>query len=664
MRGRRTPRRSWTSDTGRSVESRFGIVFDESPLAILITLVRTGMTVDANARFCELLGLTRDRLIGADIRELGVFDLELRERISHDLAEGRPVRGAETWIKTFAGERRWIQYSTNLIEFEGEPAMFSMILDVTERRRAERRVDIQLSIAALLSTARSLEDIAGSLLGQLCSAGRWSHAKLRLVDPASDQQRVVAEWGNAQPMRPTTLAFPISQGGATFGSIELSTESSEPIDAQLDAQLDAVYASIGLQIGQFIVRARAARELERSQSRLSSVIEVMTEGVIIGLPDGQLLHWNPAALELHGFASSHEWEHSLATFTAIMELSTLDGAVVPFERWPMARIVAGEKLHNLELQLRRLDIAWTRVFSYGGTLVEQADGSKLVVLTLADVTERTRSAAALQRLNESLEQRVDERTSSLSAANAELEAFTYSVSHDLRAPLRAIRGFADILMQDYGATLPEPARAHLATIQARGNRMSALLADLLELSKAVRRPMTRRSVDMRELATDTLVEVLATAGPGAHPAVEVLELPPAIVDASLVKQVWWNLISNAVKFSRGKPGARITVGCVLASPPVYFVRDTGVGFAADDADRLFVPFQRLHDEALFEGTGVGLALVQRIVARHGGRVWAESIVGEGATFYFTLTAGARSGAVTAGAPESTALATAGDRAEG
>jgi signal transduction histidine kinase len=253
-----------------------------------------------------------------------------------------------------------------------------------------------------------------------------------------------------------------------------------------------------------------------------------------------------------------------------------------------------------------------------------------------EVGERLRAEQALRELNQSLEQRVAERTRQLELANRELESFSYSVSHDLRAPLRAIDGFSQILSRNYERLLDEKGKDYLGRVQRASQRMGELIDDILHLSRVGRQEMTRAPVDLSRLAQEIAGE-LCQAEPERR--VEFAIAPGMVVeaDARLMRIALENLIGNAWKFSAKKPQARIEIGLMRDADGVsaVFVRDNGAGFSMDYAHKLFHAFQRLHSAGEFEGTGIGLATVQRIAQRHGGQAWAEGREGEGATFYFS-----------------------------
>ena len=277
----------------------------------------------------------------------------------------------------------------------------------------------------------------------------------------------------------------------------------------------------------------------------------------------------------------------------------------------------------------------------GSVRAERDDSGKIVKLfgTVQDIAERKRAEKEIRKLNESLEEKVAERTTQLEEANKNLEAFTYSVSHDLRAPLRAINGFSSILIEDYGTMLDDEGRRICSVISKSARTMGELIDDLLSFSHLGRASLNIGSVDMTPLARSVFAEI---ASPAERELIDfdVEELPAAEADPVLIKQVWANLLSNAIKFSAKKTKPEIRVRARMKNGEVvYSVRDNGAGFDMKYADKLFGVFQRLHSASDFDGTGVGLAIVKRIVSLHGGMVWAESEPERGAVFYFSLKRG-------------------------
>ena len=264
----------------------------------------------------------------------------------------------------------------------------------------------------------------------------------------------------------------------------------------------------------------------------------------------------------------------------------------------------------------------------------------------AEIIERRRAEEAIRQINEQLDQRVRDRTAELEAANQELTSFSYSVSHDLRAPLRSIDGFSKLIEDQCGAQLDETCRGHFARVRAAARSMGGLIDDLLKLAKITRIEMQRVPVDMSALARK-IADDLQRLDPARQARWEIADGLGTDGDPQLIRVALENLLGNAWKFTGKRPDARIEFGKMSGEPslvspaidsgaPVYFVSDNGAGFDMAYAKKLFVAFQRLHGEAEFEGTGIGLATVQRILHRHGGRIWAEAEVEKGATFYFTV----------------------------
>jgi light-regulated signal transduction histidine kinase (bacteriophytochrome) len=300
-----------------------------------------------------------------------------------------------------------------------------------------------------------------------------------------------------------------------------------------------------------------------------------------------------------------------------------------------------EKVWHGEIKNRAKDGSFYWVDTTIVPFLNEHGKPRQYVAIRADITERKRVEEEIQRLNTELELRVRERTTQLEVANKELEAFSYSVSHDLRAPLRGIDGYARILEEDYNAKLDDEGRRVLGVVRSEALRMGALIDNLLTFSRLGRQRVELTVIDMTALARDVFDRLIEKAE-GAPVRFDLDELPPAHGDIAMVRQVLVNLLGNAIKFTRRRSAPVIEIGGTLADgTSAYFVRDNGEGFDEAFKDKLFRVFQRLHSEEEFEGTGVGLALVQRIVHRHGGEVRAEGRPGIGATFHFTLPSGGR-----------------------
>jgi len=259
------------------------------------------------------------------------------------------------------------------------------------------------------------------------------------------------------------------------------------------------------------------------------------------------------------------------------------------------------------------------------------------------VLARTQAMQRLRRENAALLQRLSERTVELEAANRdlqvanrELEAFSYSVSHDLRAPLRTIAGLSNVLLEDYGTLMPSDARSHVSTVSTQAQRMGQLIEDLLRFSRLGRQPLSKEPVDVAGLIHEVVGELRALE-PNRTAEILVGELPQAAADPSLLRQVVVNLISNALKFTRHRNKAVIRIdGTRQTGASLYSIEDNGAGFDMGQAEKLFRIFHRLHRDEEFEGTGVGLSIAQRIVERHGGRIWAQAQPDRGAKFSFSL----------------------------
>ncbi len=375
-------------------------------------------------------------------------------------------------------------------------------------------------------------------------------------------------------------------------------------------------------------RKRIEAALQQSESVLRATMESISDGLLVIAEDGRILHCNNRFCEM--------WEIP-ENLRVPAENPRLKEYLVPQLADPDRFVQSIDEICRTSARSEdMLHLKDGRVFERFSYPLKRADGSSARVWLFRDVTERIRTLEQIKHMNEELEKRVAERTAALEAANRELEGFSYSVSHDLRAPLRAIDGYARIIVSDYAQLLNDEGKRFCGVIRGQAQRMSKLIDDLLAFSRLSRTGMNFVPVDMEALARTTFQEV-TTPDQRARIDFRISALASAVGDPSLLRQIWINLISNAVKFTERQGKARIEVDAVQKDlETVYCVRDNGAGFDMRYVDKLFGVFQRLHSESEFEGTGVGLAIVQRVIHRHGGTVWAEGEVGKGAAFYFSL----------------------------
>jgi signal transduction histidine kinase/AmiR/NasT family two-component response regulator len=353
------------------------------------------------------------------------------------------------------------------------------------------------------------------------------------------------------------------------------------------------------------------RKLRESEEWLSTTLHSIGDAVIATDMNGVVLLLNESAENLTGWKSSEAKGKDLPeVFKTIGDspLVSRSGAQIPIETTTSS--------------------------------IRNANGSVTgVVIVFRDITERLavekerqESDNEIRRLNEELQLKLNE----LTAVNIELAAFNYSVSHDLRTPLVNVDGFASVLLEQFSGRLDSQALGHITTIRNNARRMLQLIDDLLSFSRLSRSELERETISINALVHALVAETKA-AQPDRNIIFKLGALPPTHGDKAMIRQVYLNLLSNALKFTDPRDLVVIEVGSILKDgKTAYFVKDNGVGFDMRDADRLFEVFQRLHSATQFEGSGVGLAIVQRIIERHGGHVWAEGRVNEGATFYFTL----------------------------
>jgi PAS domain S-box-containing protein len=357
------------------------------------------------------------------------------------------------------------------------------------------------------------------------------------------------------------------------------------------------------------------RQAEETRERLAAIVDSSDDAIISKTLDGVIVAWNRGAEKIFGYSVADTLGKPISMLLPADRMEE--------EADILARIGRGESVEHFETMRVRKDGTQIDV-SVTISPIRDGDGTIIGASKVArDITQRKADEREIRKLNEELEARITERTAQLQAANRELEAFSYSVSHDLRAPLRHIGGFSRILIEDFGSTMKGEAREHLQRIEDAVIRMGLLVDGLLSLARLGRQSLKLRPTVLSDILDEVRV-VLEPECEGRKVEWRIAQLPV--------------LAHNALKYSRARTVSIVEIGSIekAGEPPVIYVRDNGTGFDMRYADKLFGVFQRLHTESEFEGTGVGLATVRRIIEKHGGSVWAEAEVDRGATFYFTV----------------------------
>jgi PAS domain S-box-containing protein len=377
-----------------------------------------------------------------------------------------------------------------------------------------------------------------------------------------------------------------------------------------------------------IERMLTQTELLESENQFRTTVDTMMDGITI-VNNNKITYVNDRACEIFGYPREEYMnlqnfamiapEERERYFKDLKEIRDSCASFRSLEYWIV------QKNGNRRYVNNRQHMQYN----------EKGEATTIFILT-SDITERKIAEENRKKLNEELERRVIERTAQLAQANKDLESFSYSVSHDLRTPLRSIDGFSQALQEDYEEQIDQPGKDYLQRIRNATKRMSLLIDDILDLSRLTRKNIYAVDVDLSKLSNE-IVKEFKTTDPDRSITVKIEKNLNVKGDSTLLRTVMENLIGNAWKFTSKKEQAIIEIGSTfLNNETTYYVKDNGVGFDKTYADKLFAVFQRLHSETEFPGTGIGLAIVHRAISKHNGKVWAESEVNQGATFYFTL----------------------------
>jgi PAS domain S-box-containing protein len=610
----------------RASEIRYRRIFDTALDGILIVDAATGQIVDANPAIRQMLGSSYPDLLGRVLWETPAFVAAGNCRAWFEQLQDGGGRAYENLpVETASGNLLDVEFSGLLCLGENRKTLQLHIRDTTARRQAEaslqegeRRFRTMVDFIPQMAWIARPDgkicwynqrwfDYTGSTPEQMEGWG-WQSVHDPAVLP-----RVLENWKCALAAeQPFEMEFPLRGADGRFrkflnramplrdasGKTELWFGTNTDITAQKETE----------------------EALRESEIRFGTAFRASPVAlVIIRRGDGVYVDCNDTFEKLTGYSR----EDLLGNTTTGLRLVSDDerkNFVPPFDNKDATIRTKDGRLRQVLASVRMVTLR----------------GEPHLLSCSIDITDRKQAGQEVLRLNAELERRVTQRTEQLEMSIRELDAFSYSVSHDLRAPLRAVNGLAGIMLEDFGAQLPDEARKYLNRIRTNGKQMGCLIDDLLSFSRLSRKSVERRSVDMQAIVESVLEELTVDTESGQL-RIERGELSPCHGDTALLRQVWMNLLSNAIKYSRDRRPAVVEIGCQRkGAEDIFFVRDNGAGFDMAYSEKLFGVFQRLHRADEFEGTGVGLAIVQSIVSRHGGRVWAEAQVDCGATFFFTL----------------------------
>jgi PAS domain S-box-containing protein len=631
-----------------------------------------GTITYVNDKFCAISKFSKEELIGQNHRILnsGHHAKEFFQQMYHTIGKGKVWHGE---IQNRAKDASIYWVDTTIVPFlgeDGKPRQYVAIrADITERKRAEEAREwlaavIQSSDDAII--AKTLDGKitawnpgAEKLFGY-SSSEAVGKSMLTLLPPdrAKEESDILRRIGQGERVEHSETVRVRKDGEEIYVSTTISPvkdtrgtivgASSIARDITERKLVEQKAAGLAKELArQADELAHSRQALEAKSLMLRSVLDSMVEGLVAVDEQGKFVIWNPAAEKIIGRGAAHLSPEQWTAHYGIY----LPDTVTPFptEDTPLLRAMHGEAstaamfVRNPELPLG----AWIEA---SASPVKDKDGVvRGGVVAFRDITQCREDEREIHRLNRELEERVAKRTAQLEIANHELEAFTYSVSHDLRAPLRHIGGFTRILVEEFGPALPAEVQKYLARIEGGARRMGQLVDELLNLTRVGRQALAVQMTGLSSVVEE-VVTMLEPESQGRHVEWKIAALPSVECDPILIRQVFQNLIGNALKYSRPRSPAVIEIGqSEKDGLPVIFVKDNGVGFSMKYADKLFGVFQRLHRPEEFEGTGVGLVTVQRILQKHGGHVWAEAELDRGATFYFTLGGCAQSAAKSAAA---------------
>ena len=516
---------------------------------------------------------------------------------------------------------------TKVLDDAGKPVgIASTERNITERKREAEEASRMVTVVRDSNDAITIQDYEGKITA-------WNHGAELMFGYSEQEALDMTIWQLAPPNKAAeqkdfNRRLLAGEKVTSFETQRL-TKDGRILDVWLTVTklVDDAGKPIGIASTERDITNR--KKEEANLRRMATVVRDSNDAITIQDFEGRITAWNRGAELMYGYSEEE------AILTNIDRL-TAPGRVKEQKDFTR-RLIAGEKISSFETQRVTKDGHILDIWMTVTKLMNDTGKPIGIASTERDITERKRAEEEVRKLNAELERRVAERTAQLEAANKELESFSYSVSHDLRAPLRHVQGYVDMLSREAEGQLSENGRRYMKTIEDVSREMGVLIDDLLAFSRMGRAEMIETTVNLDSLVQDTLRD-LEPATRERNITWKIPLLPDVQADPAMLKLALTNLLSNALKFSRPRNPAEIEIGCdgMEGERVIIFVRDNGVGFDPQYAHKLFGVFQRLHRPDEFEGTGIGLANVRRIITRQGGRAWAEGVLDHGATFYFTL----------------------------
>jgi PAS domain S-box-containing protein len=631
----------------RESERLYRTVVEQAAENIFLVDADTRQFLEANAAFYRSLGYTEQELLKMTLYDIVAHDKEsVDDNVLKVLEKGRHSIGERRYRRK-DGSLADVEVSVSVIPYRGREALCVVAHDITERKRTERAlIESERRFRQLFENsvdALFVHDEQGRFVdcnAEACRALGYSREELLKLSVVNVATRLISEeerlekkggslWEQAIRGEPGRIV------GFDENELRRKDGSTFPVEVGVGAIEYGGRRMIIASARDISKRKQAKDALRESETKFRTLVEQIPmvtyiEEIDTGEPEWNMVYVSPQVQELLGY-SPEEYRSNPKIWEELLHPDDRERVLAEDARTEKT----GEPFKvQYRIFTRSGEVAWIRDEA---VLVRDKEGRSLFWQgVMYDVTDQKLAEEKARSLNEELEQRVRQRTAQLKAFNSELETFSYSISHDLRAPLRAIDGFSQILLEDYEDRLDAEGKSYLRRVSAASRRMGQLIDDLLDLSRMTRGQMRRERVNLSALA-QAIVEEFRNTQPKHDVEVIVEEGLVANGDGSLLRAVLENLLGNAWKFTKNQPHPRIEFGLLEnEDTPTYYVRDNGVGFDMAYADKLFGAFQRLHSVSEYEGTGIGLATVQRIIHRHGGRVWAEGQVGQGATFFFTL----------------------------